>query len=386
MVCVMRGPTSYTGEDVVEVQAHGGPLNLERLLEVFVKLGARLAEPGEFTRRAFLNGRMDLSQAEAVAEIVAARSERALKNAQVLLGGRLGDEVRGIRSGVVEVAAQLEAEIDFFDDVQEGVRSGELEGRLGTLGGQIERLAGSYAMGRRLAGVSVGLVGPVNAGKSSLFNGLLGGRRAVVSSEPGTTRDYLEAEVFWEGHRLTLLDSAGWRTEGDGTALEQAGHEIAGPVLRECELRVAVIDVAAPVPWERQLGEDGASLVAANKVDLVRPEALENIKAKLPAPVVLTSAISGEGLDVLRAEILRLLFPEAGQSEAAQVTKRRQWEALVRARDALGEARSALGAGLAAELVVEHVRHALGALGEITGETYTDAVLDQVFVSFCIGK
>ncbi|MBK8480942.1 MAG: tRNA uridine-5-carboxymethylaminomethyl(34) synthesis GTPase MnmE [Proteobacteria bacterium] len=267
LACVMPAPRSFTGEDVVEIYGHGGQLNLEALLALFIGLGARPAGPGEFTRRAFLNGRLDLTQAEAVAEVIGARSTRALQNAQALLGGALGREVRSLRARAVELAAELEARIDFAEEL-EALQPGRalVEGHRELIAA-LGRLVASYRRGRRLNGVVVVLVGAVNAGKSSLFNRLLGSQRALVSAEPGTTRDYLEAEVEWDGLRVTLIDTAGER-EGM-SALERAGLALGLERARSADVVLQVVDVSAAGP-EAVFGAPGGGVgrvVVANKID-----------------------------------------------------------------------------------------------------------------------
>jgi tRNA modification GTPase len=384
LVCFMPGPSSYTGEDVVEVHGHGGPLNMERLLSLFVELGARVASPGEFTRRAFLNGRIDLTQAEAVSQVIAARSERALKNAQALLAGGLGSEVRDIRDSVVRIAAHLEGCIDFSEDTQGQIDVSQTEQEHRRAEEWIDRLAASYSEGKLLDGMTVAIVGAINAGKSSLFNRLLGARRALVDQEPGTTRDYLEAEVAWGGLRITLLDTAGERS--DPSSLELAGQELARPVIQSSDLVVNVVDLSEP---EKGAIRADADVVVANKRDLLdRTEAtriLDELRGLAGSrPMIATSALLGHGIEEVRTAIIETMSPEG--SETVMVTRRRQSEALLRARDALSEGRRALGRGLCPELVVEHAREALRALEEVTGERSTEEVLDAVFTSFCIGK
>jgi tRNA modification GTPase len=386
LVCYMPGPASYTGEDVVEVHGHGGSLNLQRIVTLFIELGARQARPGEFTRRAFLNGRLDLTQAEAVAQIVAARSERALSNAQATLAGALGRRVRQLQQGLVQLAGLLEAAVDFAEETAPELRTDELVQRHLELEHDLSTLAQSYTRGRRLDGVTVALVGPVNAGKSSLFNRLLGGERALVAEEPGTTRDYLEAETSWRGQRVTLIDTAGQRPDDQLSGLERAGQALAAPVLARCDLHLLVLDLTRtptePVP--------PGGVVAANKADLLTPQQQRRWQHRLAIPtgaaVVLTSARTGQGLDELRERVLSCLLPEGGEPETVQVTQQRQWEALIRAGTALTQGREALQASLPPEVVAEHCRDALEQLGQLTGEQSTDAVLDAVFSRFCIGK
>jgi len=407
LVCLMRGPRSYTGEDVVEVYGHGGRLNMEALLGLFVRLGARPAGPGEFTRRAFLNGRLDLTQAEAVAEVIAARGARALRNAHAVLGGALGREVRAVRAQAVALAAELEACIDFAEELGEGavgegaVGSGLAE-RHRALLAQLGRLVASYRRGRRLSGVSAVLVGAVNAGKSSLFNRLLGSRRALVSAEPGTTRDYLEAEVEWDGLRVTLIDTAGERERERMSVLEREGLALALERARRADVVVQVIDVsvAGGAGAVASTGGGVGRVVVAHKVDLLAGELRQRRCRALAAgaggvSVVEASAATGEGLEALRAAVVAAALGDPAEAggdglgelpETVQVTQERQWEALSRAERALGAGLTALSEGTAPELVVEHTREALVALGEITGETFTEDVLDAVFARFCVGK
>ena len=401
MVCAMKAPRSYTGEDVVEVYGHGGELNMDRVLSLLSGLGARLAQPGEFTRRAFLNGRLDLTQAEAVAQVIAARSEQAVRNAVVTLAGALGDRVNQLRQQLLVITARLEARIDFAEEVDDPELDSDLDtGLLSAhqeVAQQVRTLAHSYTTGRQLDGVVVALVGPVNAGKSSLFNRLLENTRALVSEEPGTTRDYLEAEVYWEGRRVVLVDTAGSRHGSAPTPLELAGQELADQVVARCDLLVNVVDLSDPRCSRGLLlfEKKRPVVVAANKQDLCPADALDLLREQsrnragaLPHAVVGTSALQGDGIDELREQILMGLGldDEAGQWETVMVTHQRQHAALCAAQEALEAGAQAQEEGLPPELVVEHYRDALGALGEITGETYTEHVLDAVFETFCIGK
>lgn len=388
LVCFMPGPHSYTGEDVVEVHAHGGELNAQRLLSLFLGMGARHAEPGEFTRRAFLRGRLDLSQAEGVAQLVAARSERSLRNAHALLDGQLGVQIRALRTRVLELAANLEACLDFNESVEGEIPvfSRMAEAHL-ELEREIARLASTHSLAQRLDGASVGLVGPVNVGKSSLFNRLVCSTRALVSEEPGTTRDYLEETRVWRGIRLKLIDTAGWRPLSETPLLERQGLALVEPVLRRCDLILSVVDLSDSDPASQAHHDsDVQVLIVANKADLAAPGALERLKERLGRPVVATSALTGEGIDELRARMESLLLPSGGESETVLVAGARQWDALRRAGRALAQGREVLQSGLPPEIVVEHGREALQALGEITGESFTEELLDTIFRDFCIGK
>jgi tRNA modification GTPase len=387
MVCVMPAPSTYTGEDVVEVHGHGGRFNLQRILEGFIALGARMAEPGEFTRRAFLNGRMDLCQAEGVLQVITARSEAAHRNAQALLGGALGACVAALRDEVVELVAHLEVYIDFAEEVEGGVPVERLRSEHERVERSIARVAATYARGRRLAGIRAALVGPVNVGKSSLFNRLLGRERAVVADHPGTTRDYLEEELLLEGQRVLLIDTVGERAAPERSFLEEAGRAIAAPIISQSDLVISVVDLSDPAAPARVERRSGPQLVVGNKLDLAAAGALEALRGALELPVVGTSALSGAGLEELSRAILAQGAGEQRDSaESVLVSRERHYQALDKARHAVRQGQVALEGGLAPELVVEHSREALEALGTITGEIYTEAVLDEVFGEFCIGK
>ncbi|MCA9671711.1 MAG: 50S ribosome-binding GTPase, partial [Myxococcales bacterium] len=387
--------------------------------EAALAAGARAAEPGEFTRRAFIAGRIDLTQAEAVARLVGARSERALHNARAQLDGALGRRVAALREQALLLAADLEACIDFADDIAAPVPRARLEAQTQALGADVAALLATYADGLRLDGVAVALAGAVNAGKSSLFNALLGRERALVSQHEGTTRDYLEAELSWHGTRVTLIDTAGSRPAEKMSPLEAAGHRLGAERLGRCDLVIDVVDVhalaaerpsaassVAPLRGGDPEGIDAidagealvsprARLVVAAQCDRVADEAeLAQRVAWLAArsggaPVIVVSAHARRGLEDLRAAALAAIFDGASVGagdETVHVTEQRQADALRRAQAALARCDAALGEDLAPELVVEHVREALAALGEITGEQFSEAVLDHVFARFCIGK
>jgi len=388
LACAMPAPRSYTGEHVAEVHAHGGAANLSRLLELFLRLGARQAAPGEFTRRAFLNGRLDLTQAEAVAEVIAARSERELRNAQGLLAGALGERVRELRGRALALAAGLEAALDFAEDTR-GVapEPGQLAAEHHALERELTELAASHRAGRRLASTRVGLVGPVNAGKSSLFNRLLGSARALVSSDPGTTRDYLEADVDRRGHRITLLDTAGSRGEAGSTPLEEEGQRLALPQLESCDLLLCVVDLSDPEPARALRAPPGPDrLIVANKADLAPVGAAAALREVVREEVVATSALTGEGLPELLRLMEERLHLASDATETVVVTSARQAAALQAAASALAAGREGLERQLPVELVLEHLREALSHLDGIVGDRHTEAVLDEIFGRFCVGK
>ena len=363
---VMQAPNSYTGEDVVELHGHGGALNLSRLLEAVVAAGAQVAEPGEFTRRAFLNGRMDLTRAEAVAEVIGARSERALRVAQANLRGALADRVRGMRERVTAFLAELEARVDFPEEQLDFVPAARLADDARTIARDARQLAGTWRQGRALAaGVTVALVGRPNVGKSSLFNALLGQERALVAAEPGTTRDYLEQTVEWDGVAVTLVDTAGDREIG---GVEGRGVELGRARAAQADVLVRVIDATNPVLEE-------GDVIALSKCDLVSDAGLGGVR---------TSALRGSGLCELRAAVLLAAGVASGDEEPEGIlTSERQHAALMEAAEALERAAAVTESP---ELAALDARIALDRMGRVTGEAIEDDVLDAIFARFCIGK
>jgi tRNA modification GTPase len=367
---------STTGEPVVELHSHGSPRVQSLLLQGLVAEGrARLARPGEFTQRAFLNGRIDLARAEAVADLIAAEGEAAVRAAAAQLAGALGDALRTVRHLLSELQADLEALLNFPEEAAE-VEPG-IGDRLSRSRVELGRLLATARTGRLLRrGASVVLAGPVNAGKSSLFNRLVGEERALVDLEPGTTRDVLEARGELEGLPVTWVDTAGFR-DSPGR-VEALGLERARTAIRSADLVLLVLPCGTPEPershWRGELGAV-TSLPVASKSDLAGAGQGEGL------PV---SALTGDGLDSLRRSVLEVLRGGGLADSAAQISERHA-EALGRAEEALEQAEGAL-AGNALEVVAGEVGAALQALGEITGETASEEVLAAIFSRFCIGK
>jgi tRNA modification GTPase len=364
-------PHSYTGEDVVELQAHGSPRLLSLLLEQLLRHPAlRLAEPGEFTRRAFVNGRLDLARAEAVADLVAAQSEAAVRSAAAQLAGGLSARIAALKELLVPLYADLEASLDFPEET-EGADEG-VEARLGSALAGLEQLAAQGSLGalaRR--GAHVVLYGPVNAGKSTLFNALLGKERALVDPEPGTTRDVLEATVELQGLAVTFVDTAGLREGAE--RLEAKGIARTRDALKGADLALLVMPpgTADADAWRREAGRVEVLLVAT-KADL--GGAAEGLSV---------SALTGAGLGALRAEVLKRLGADTAQAVA--LASERHREALRLAVEALRRGREALSVSTL-EVVAGEVGAALHALDDITGEDARAELLDAIFARFCIGK
>jgi tRNA modification GTPase len=380
----MRAPRTYTRQDVVEINAHGGSVPLREILGLCLQAGARMAREGEFTLRAFLNGRLDLAQAEAVLDVITAKTEASLRVAVDQLGGRLSGRVRDVRGEVLQVLAYLEASIDFGDDVPPE-----------DIGPALERIEAALASLLREAdqgmiyreGIRTAIIGRPNVGKSSLLNALLRSDRAIVTPIPGTTRDTLEETVNLQGVPLVLVDTAGIVETED--VIERMGIERSQRAVAHADLVLLMVDGSvppSPADYEvAALVEGKAALVVVNKGDL--PAAADYGALLTDAPHVTISALTGEGLAELEALLLETVFSgQIGSGEAPVASNPRHREAFRRALRSVGDARRALADGVPDDILAIDVAEALDALGQITGETASEELLDTIFGRFCIGK
>lgn len=384
------GPASYTGEDVVELQAHGSPALLQELLARCCALGARLARPGEFSERAFLEGRLDLAQAEAVADLIAAGDARAARAARRALDGEFSLRVDALADELLAIRVHVEAAIDFADEPLDTLGGGALRTRLDAVVAALDALLEAAERGRRLRdGVHAVIVGPPNAGKSSLLNALAGSNRAIVTDIAGTTRDLLNEAVRIDGVELTLVDTAGLREGGD--AIEREGMRRARDELQRADLAIVVLDARELAAGRAAVAEAIAGVPAQlwlhNKIDLTDHEPLDSAAdpAANESPLRI-SALTGQGMDALHQRLRALAHGEgADGSEGAFTARQRHVDALCRASDELGAARAQLRHE-ALDLAAESLRSAHDALGEITGRVRADDLLGHIFSSFCIGK
>ncbi len=391
---VSRAPHSCTGEDTAELQCHGSPAALALGLEALFAAGARQALPGEFTRRAFLNGKLDLTRTEAVADLIHAETPAAVRQAAGQLGGALADAVDGIYGGLADLCAHFHAVLDYPDEDIEPFEIEALSSALGAAADRLDALAATYRRGRLLnEGVPCAIVGRPNAGKSTLFNALLGYERAIVSDIPGTTRDTVEERVNFGGVLLRLIDTAGLREADD--AVEQLGVERTRAAIGRAELILVVVDESGTPNEEdaqalRLAASSGKPWIhVASKCDLVGAAAgsMGTIgSGSGPAASVFLSAKTGQGMDQLERTVAAL-FPEPPASQAgALLTNARQAEAAGRAREALHRGAAALEAGMPPDAVVADVEQAMAALGELTGRTVREDVTARIFERFCVGK
>jgi tRNA modification GTPase len=389
LVVFMPQPHSYTRQDVVEIQAHGGIVSLRHILELVLSQGARPAEAGEMTLRAFLNGRLDLAQAEAVLDIIEAKTDAALRVAAEQLGGSLSAQVAGVRTDLLDTLAFLEASIDFVEDE---IPFQDIVLPLNRVSQSLEKLLASADNGIIYRqGVRAAIVGRPNVGKSSLLNALLRGERAIVTNIPGTTRDTLEETANVGGIPLVLVDTAGIRaTPAD--EVERIGVERSQTALERADIALMVVDGSSKLEqedWEiAALVEGKPALLVINKTDLPATQDHTISSDFLPAtPRVAISALTTEGIDMLESTIVNLVMGgKVTLSDTPLVNNPRHKNLLQRALDHTLSAIEAQEAGLSPDLVSIDVREAVEALGEITGETVTEDLLDTIFGKFCIGK
>ncbi|MBE2203294.1 MAG: tRNA uridine-5-carboxymethylaminomethyl(34) synthesis GTPase MnmE [Chthoniobacterales bacterium] len=377
LVTKFQAPASYTGEDMVEIGCHGGILLAAQILEIVLRQGARAAGPGEFTERAFLNGKLDLTQAEAVMDLIRARTPLALRAAAEQLQGRLGDEVSGVRADILETVAHLEAWIDFPEEGIDPATGEVLSGKISSCVSRIERLLSTAESGRILReGVRVAIVGRPNVGKSSLLNRLLGMERAIVSPIPGTTRDTIEESACLRGILFRLTDTAGLRETGD--PIEREGVDRALRIIEQADIVLHVFDASAAFD-EPELRD--RELLVANKCDLVPAG------KSLPVHATRISAKSGGGFPELVERMVREVSGQhlsSGQSLAA--VNARHKTLLESAAESLRAAEKLVRAGEPPELPAVELRAALGSVGQIIGAADTEEILGEIFGRFCIGK
>jgi tRNA modification GTPase len=387
LVAVMRAPRTFTCEDVVEISCHGGLLPAKTILDTLLENGARLAQPGEFTRRAFLNGRLDLAQAEAVIDLIHSRTDLALQAANEQLAGKLSAQINQSRDDLIRVLAHVEAHIDFPDEDIAPDTRGQLITRLETAMAFMARLLTTATEGQILRrGIRAAIIGCPNVGKSSLLNQLLGHDRAIVSHIAGTTRDTIEETANIRGLPVIFVDTAGLREAGD--EIEAEGIRRTRAMLQKADLVMHVLDHSSPLsPADAAFLQELSNrkrILIRNKVDLP-------VKLYLPddakSPVVELSCLSGQGVEQLKDAIKEMIWAGEIRAEMLQVMiNSRHQDALKRAHSALVHTRDALAQNLTLELAAMDLHIAVNALGEIVGKTTTEDLLDSIFSQFCIGK
>ena len=383
LVSVFHGPNSYTGEDSVEISTHGSNLIVQKIVEALLDYDVRLAEPGEFTKRAFLNGRIDLAQAEAVVDVINSRTEASLRGARNQLDGILSKKVDDLREMLINSSSLLELELDFAEEDLEFMPVDQVLGRINNIVEEIDNLLVTYSFGRVIRdGVNVALVGKPNVGKSSLLNYLLKESRAIVSEIPGTTRDVIREEFSLDGILFKLYDTAGIRLTKD--VMEKEGVVRSRDAVKNADVVIFLNDVlegfsVALYNHLLELTTENKILKVANKIDLNKEH---GIKAD-----VNISAITGEGIEELFTKMKQKAFGSESYSEkTAVVSNIRHYKALKKAKEHLSNAEESIKNGMTGEFIAVDLRNAENSLGEIIGKVTTDDILNNIFSKFCIGK
>lgn len=391
LVSVFHGPNSYTGEDTIEISCHGSAFIQQQLIQLFLRKGARMAQGGEFTMRAFLNGKLDLSQAEAVADLIASDNEASHQIAMQQMRGGFSNEIENLRQQLLNFASLLELELDFSEEDVEFADRGQFRALLERITLVLKRLIDSFAVGNVLKnGIPVAIVGAPNVGKSTLLNALLQEERAIVSDIAGTTRDTIEDEMVIDGIGFRFIDTAGIRQTED--VVESIGIQKTFEKLSQANLVLYLIDGLRAEPREieveiRQLQEqypDKQLLALINKSDILTTDT----KAQLPLgdSVLLLSAKTGEGVMELQEKLLSLVNTGALRNNETIVTNTRHYDSLLKALEAIDKVQEGMRANLSADLLALDVRDALYHFGMITGQVTNDELLGNIFANFCIGK
>lgn len=389
IISYMKGPKSFTAEDTIEINCHGGVVGTNRILQEVIRAGARMSAPGEFTKRAFLNGRIDLSEAEAVMDIITAKTELSMKSALMQAEGSISREIKNIRNKLLSVIAHIEVTVDYPEDDIEEVTAGEVKDDVTSIIGEIDLLLSTADEGKILReGLSTVIVGKPNVGKSSLLNALVKEKRAIVTEVPGTTRDAIEEYISIEGIPVKIVDTAGIRETED--IVEKIGVETSKQKIDEADLVILILD------WSNKLSQEDKEIikyikekkyiVLLNKSDLggkIEREELQILKSKYITNI---SVKTGEGLNKVKEHIKDLFFKGEIKTEGVFVTNNRHKEALIRAKENLESSLNAIKYTSAIDLASIDIRNAWTNLGDITGEALDEDIIHKIFSEFCLGK
>lgn len=390
----MKGPNTFTAEDVVEISCHGGIVVLKSVLSLVLRQGARAAEPGEFTKRAFLNGRMDLAQAEAVIDLINSKTDEGSRAAAAQLEGKLSESIRNARRKLIELIAHIEAVVDYPEHDIEELTGGRIYEGVQSVKGELQKIAEGYERGRLIReGITAAIIGKPNAGKSSLLNALAGSNRAIVTDIPGTTRDIIEEYINVRGIPVRFLDTAGIRNTSD--PVESIGVERAQKAALGAELVIVVLDAQTGIlPEDIDIltsMKEKKKIITINKTDIAQDDEIAEMRKQLQeaddAPVVIASMLKGTGMEELLKEIEGLFIKGAlDLNNEVLVTNVRHRQLLDRAIESLEAAETAHDGGLPLDFVTIDIKESAESLGQITGESVSEDVVREIFARFCIGK
>lgn len=390
LVTVMLAPKTFTTEDTVEISAHGGMMTVRNVLDTIIRAGAFMAEPGEFTKRAFLNGRIDLSQAEAVIDIINSNNELSRRNALSQLEGTLSREIKAVRQTLVTLAASMQVIIDYPDEELEDVTIDDIYNTITECEKSVSTLLETADSGRILKdGIKTAIAGKPNVGKSSLLNTLAGEDRAIVTEIAGTTRDVIEEYINLNGIPILLTDTAGIRETED--VVEKIGVERSRKSINEADLVIVMLDGSGLLTDEDRdvlaATRNKQRIILINKTDLGRAKYIEAVKAKASgSPVIEISALTGHGLAELTDEIKKIYHMGGINGASAVITNMRHKNSLIEAGNALKRAAVSIESGMPSDIASIDINEAISFLGEITGETVSDDIVQEIFHNFCVGK
>lgn len=390
MVLVMRGPKSYTREDTVEIDCHGGILMMQRIFELVIKNGARPAEPGEFTKRAFLNGRIDLAQAESVMDVISAKNDFALRSSVDQLSGRVSEKIRWVREKVLHEIAYIESALDDPEHYELDFYGRELYNKIAEILEEVEKLLQSSKNGSMLKeGIHTVIVGKPNSGKSSLLNALVGKERAIVTDIAGTTRDVIEEQILLGGISLNIIDTAGIRETED--AVEKIGVNLAKEYLERADLAIYVVDTSTPLSQDdyqiMDLLKDRKAIILLNKSDLETVISEDEIKKYLSHTILSVSAKNHMGIDLLEKEITNLFFSEKiSMNDEVFITNARHKASLMEAKKSLELVAQSIRDGMPEDFYSIDLMNVYEELGKILGEAVEDDLVNEIFSKFCMGK
>lgn len=385
IITYFQSPQSFTGEDVVEISCHGSPIVIRQIIDLCLQLDARLAEPGEFSLRALSNGQMDLSQAEAIRDLIDAQTVASAKQSIRQLRGEVSNQLQPIKDELLDVIVILESSIEFVEDDLPDYQFESIKNRLSDISSKLEKFASTFKAGNLLReGLKVALVGRPNVGKSSLFNALIGDERAIVTEIAGTTRDQLHEKVSIKGVPVSLIDTAGVRETSD--TVEIIGVERAKRIMGDSDLVIAIFDGSEFLTSEDEkilsLAKGLTSVIAVNKSDITQ----KKLNLNESSEIVHISAKTGEGLDILREKILLPFASQEFENSGFLVSDARHHDLLLRSISEINDSLQSLSDKISEEIVLVGLHNSLRYLGEITGETTTEDMLTRIFSTFCIGK
>jgi tRNA modification GTPase len=395
LVTYFRAPRSFTGEDVIEISCHGSPLLLRIVIDECLRLGARMADAGEFSLRGLANGRMDLTEAEAIRDLINAQTMAAARQAARQMRGEFSHQLEPIKDELLQVIVVLESALEFVEDDLPQIQLQSIRTKLSEISAAIAKFAGTFKAGNLIReGLRVAIIGRPNVGKSSLFNALVGSDRAIVTEIAGTTRDQIHEKFTISNIPVSLIDTAGLRETAD--TVEKIGVERSRRIMEDADLVIAMVDVSEEHDDDLQLlrnVETAQHIIALNKVDKVTPESVREFRGRLEKQVTLASGVlielsakTGSGLDALRESIVEPFSPANLNTSGFLVSDARHYDLLVRSVDEVNSSIELLGSSVSEEIVLVGLHNALRYLGEITGETTTEDMLTQIFSTFCIGK